>query len=464
MSLRDRVFEASPHSIRVLGFNAYAVRLRWQRERGPLRQRIDQLEAVDRLGRSLVASYQLEQLNALLSWARERVPYYRESPEYSTLPALSSLDDLDRLPKLQRRVIQSQQHRLHAERTSLHHGHTSGTTGSPLQLVYDLPQRVWNRAAEKIVRIRAGLSPADRVAVVWGRRLIAADRTTAPFWIPNWADHELWLSAFHISPKTASVYFDAIARFRSSALETYPSIAYLLACLARDQKIRVRIPRVLTTSETLFPFQRALIEEVFGAEVFDYYGCAERVAFAVECRRHDGLHLLEGYGYVEPTVSGQREGGKPLVATGLTNRGMPLLRYEMHDVTEVLEEPCPCGLASRRLAPVTTKREDALVTPDGRLVSSSVLTHPFKPLVGVRRSQIEQEALDRVVVRLETTTGFDERQSQGLLAELQERLGVGVAISIVTVDEIAQESSGKFRWVISRVKGPHQIGELGGRS
>ncbi len=178
--------------------------------------------------------------------------------------------------------------------------------------------------------------------------------------------------------------------------------------LARDRNLKLRLSRVLTTSETLYPFQRTLIEEVFGAEVFDYYGAAERVAFAIECGRHDGLHLLEGYGYVEPATDG---GG--FLATGLTNRAMPLVRYRMEDATEVIDVPCGCGLTSRRLSPVTTKAEDVLVTPDGRFVSPSILTHPFKPLVGLVRSQIVQEAIDRVDVYLETGPGWDAAPGAG---------------------------------------------------
>ena len=106
------------------------------------------------------------------------------------------------------------------------------------------------------------------------------------------------------------------------------------------------------------------------------------------------------------------------------------------------------------------------MTPDGRFVSPSILTHPFKPLVGVLRSQIIQERVDELIVRLETDAGFDVGQEAELTRALVDRMGAGVAIRIVK-EPLFESSGGKFRWVVSRVKGIHQLvesSESGGTS
>jgi phenylacetate-CoA ligase len=445
MRASDRFFEFSPLWLRTLLLNAHATRLARFREGAPLQEKIRIIDELDRAERSVVARYQLEQINALLAWAGDRVPYYRGAWTGGA-PRLGSFDDLRLLPELTKGTVREAGRTLHADGVVNYSGHTSGTTGTPLHLVYDREQRVWNRAAERLVRIRAGLRIEDPVAVVWGRKVVPPNRKGPPYWLRNAADNELWLSAFHLASETVSQYLDAIRGFGAVALETYPSIAYVLAVLARDRNVKLRLARVLTTSETLHPFQRALIEEVFGTEVFDYYGAAERVAFAIECGRHDGLHLLEAFGYVEPAA-----GSSGFVATGLTNRAMPLIRYRVEDATEVIEAPCPCGLTSRRLSPVTTKAEDLLVAPDGRLVSPSILTHAFKPLVGLVRSQLVQEAIDRVDVYLETGPEWDQRQEASIVASLSERMGPGVRIEVHRVDRLEQTSAGKFRWVVCKV-------------
>jgi phenylacetate-CoA ligase len=100
---------------------------------------------------------------------------------------------------------------------------------------------------------------------------------------------------------------------------------------------------------------------------------------------------------------------------------------------------------------VKTKWEDILTTPDGRFISPSVLTHPFKPVKGIEKSQIIQEDLDHVLVKLVATPQFDSAQRALLLHGLRERLGSETAVDVELVSDIPKERSGKYRWVISKV-------------
>ena len=151
--------------------------------------------------------------------------------------------------------------------------------------------------------------------------------------------------------------------------------------------------------------RREAMEKAFECRVFDYFGLAERTIFAVECDRHEGHHLCEEYGVTEVLGSDDQplsDGlmGK-MVTTSLHNRAMPLIRYVTNDMTALKPEACSCGRGLRLMEDVTTKAEDILTLADGRLISSSVLTHPFKPLNSVRESQIIQKDYDHVVVLVE---------------------------------------------------------------
>ncbi len=461
MSWMVSAYEASPVPIKRLLMNVYARYLHFLREGAPMQRAIDLLEHVDRLDPSEIAGYQLDRINEVLTWANDQVDYYRGRVLNGggAGGTLSHLEELSKVPPLSKGEVRENSAMLTAPNIKKYYGHTSGTTGTPLQLWYDRGQLIWNRAAEKVIRKRAGILPGEPVAVIWGRSVVPRNAHKPPYWVINDVDRELWLSAFHVSRTTAPLYFEAMRRFEAAALETYPSLAYILAKLALETNSRIRFRRVLTSSETLFPFQRQVIEEAFGAEVFDFYGAAERLSFAIECCRHDGLHLLEGFGYVEPTSTS--EDVSLLTMTSFTNRAMPLIRYQMTDVTRVIEDPCLCGLKSRRLAPISTKQEDMVITPDGRFVSPSLLTHPFKPLRGVLRSQIIQETLKDLIVRIETGPQYDSGQEAGLLRALAERMGPGVRIEIVKRPLLHLEESGKFRWVISKVHGAHQVVERG---
>jgi phenylacetate-CoA ligase len=104
---------------------------------------------------------------------------------------------------------------------------------------------------------------------------------------------------------------------------------------------------------------------------------------------------------------------------------------------------------------VSTKAEDIVVLPDGRWLSPSAITHPFKPFPEITESQVIQETVHTVRVNLVAGSAFTPSRESQLLAALRERLGDGVAVHIARVEQIPRERSGKFRWVISRV--PHTL-------
>jgi phenylacetate-CoA ligase len=294
-----------------------------------------------------------------------------------------------------------------------------------------------------------------RYGTLLGRVIVPLDRKDPPYWRRNYAWNQVLYSSFHLNAATARIYADAMQTSGIEALEAYPSTAYILALGLRNAGIQVPLRAVFTSSEPLLEMQRELVEERFSCRVFDFYGMSEAIMFAGECNAHSGLHhhmelsiveVLDAKGF--PVQDG--ETGR-LVGTTLHNDAMPLIRYDIGDLTARIPARCPCGRAHVLHAPVTTKAEDIVVTPDGRLISPSVLTHPLKPLKGLEMSQIIQDAPDRVrvllVVQGEASTKLLEQVREGMGA----RLGPEVRVELEIVDRIPLSANGKFRWVISNV-------------
>lgn len=214
------------------------------------------------------------------------------------------------------------------------------------------------------------------------------------------------------------------------------------------------VDAIFTSSETLFQSQREAIERAFACKVFDFYGMAERVVFATECERHQGKHLNTDFGYVEVTnnkenIDGMRTGR--IVATGLHNFSMPLIRYETSDVTALERTPCACGRVLPMMSGVTTKDEDIVVTPDGRYISSSILNAVTHHLVHLGESQIVQEDLHHVKMRLVPNPGYSAKDEEFIIESLGRVLGNEVEVAVEKVSAIERTANGKFRWVISKV-------------
>ena len=101
---------------------------------------------------------------------------------------------------------------------------------------------------------------------------------------------------------------------------------------------------------------------------------------------------------------------------------------------------------------VTTKAEDLLTLRDGRLISPSVLTHPLKPLTSIEASQIIQEDLDHICIKLVASDQFNKNDERTLIDGMKERLGDSVDIRVELVDSLERTRAGKFKWVVSKVK------------
>jgi len=455
----EKIYRRAPTWAQHVFLNGYAVGVAWHRYGRAYRRAVRECLDQDRWPAERMRSFQDGRVRELVRVAYERTAHYREVMDGLGLKPddIGGVDDLSLLPLLEKSTVRAEGARLMtAQRPGPGgvHGHTSGPTGSPLGLWYDRATCVMTNAVDRLQKIWGGMEPGDWIGVFLGRVVVPAE-SGPPFWRANHVLRQLWFSSFHMSDGWLPRYVDAIRARRLRFLEGYPSTLFILAKHLLGRGERLPMKAVFTSSETLHRIQREAISEAFQCEVFDFYGHAERTIFATECEAHEGRHLAEGFGFVEVVDAdgnpvGPGETGF-LVGTSLHNKAMPMLRYRTGDLSSITEEPCACGRPARRIVDVTTKAEDIVVTPDGRLVSPSILTHPFKPFDGVRKSQIVQEAPDFVRVRLVLAESFSPEERDRLIGGLQERLGKAVRIVTEEVDDIPPEKSGKFRWVISKV-------------
>jgi phenylacetate-CoA ligase len=208
----------------------------------------------------------------------------------------------------------------------------------------------------------------------------------------------------------------------------------------------------VTNSETLFGWQRQVIEEAFQCPVRDYYGSAEAVIFAPQCP--EGTYHFDPLVGVAEIVDDENRPVPPghsgrLLATTLTNRVMPLVRYEIGDLATRLDAPCRCGSPRDGAREIIGRQDDVIITRDGRIVGR--VDHIFKGIVGIRECQVVQEAPDLVRLLVVADSEFDAAQERLVRSNAHSRLGDGVRIELVRVDRIPRARNGKFRGVVSRV-------------
>lgn len=457
------IYRLSPawcQNLLLTGFGAFLERERYS---GRYAEYRDLLASSERWSRQELVAYQDERLRAVVRHAYDTVPYYRTRFDQRRLKPddIRSQQDLHKLPLLTKDDIRANFEALRSTALppkQMRCGHTSGTTGTPLTVAYDR-DAVWMTYAVFDRHYRwAGLHmgrDGDRIAVARGNVIVPLEQRKPPYWRYNRRQNQMLLSSFHLSKANLPAYFDALTAFKPAVLDGYPSTLYILAkyLIGRGQMFPLRA--AVTSSETLFDFQRAAIEQAFQCRIFDYFALAERVVFSGECDRHEGHHISMEYGIAEVVDDGAQPVGAGtegrLAGTSLHNLAMPLLRYATNDRTTLTAHQCSCGRELELMGDVTTKAEDVLTLSDGRLISPSVLTHPFKPLDCIEGSQIVQKAPDHVVIRLVAGADYEPSLGAHLIKEFKERLGDDVRVEVQLVDRLEYGRNGKFKWVISKV-------------
>lgn len=327
--------------------------------------------------------------------------------------------------------------------------HTSGSTGSPLPVATTKTAIQRNYAFFARFLNWHGVSPYDESATFAGRVFVGPSHHKQRKWRRNGAMHDTLFSSYHLSAENILQYVRELERRQPCYIDAYPSSIYRIARFIESERISHSIqPRVIiTSSETLLDYQRETVERVFSCPVRDQYGSAEMAGFVAECERGH-LHVACEYGILEVVDAH----GQPLPAgqvgelclTGFINPAMPLIRYLIGDAARISPRACDCGRSSPVIEALEGRIDDILVTPTGRHVGR--LDPAFKGVVGVRESQIVQAAADSIVVKIVRDDSLDFDPT-GLIANLHERLGEEMRISIEFVNAIPREANGKFRSV-----------------
>lgn len=462
MNIFEKIYNNSSIPLQTAMLNIKAAELYIERYGKKFRELFDEFNNNQWLTESQIIERQNENLAKLISHAYKTVPYYHKIMKKNKLQPsdIKTIADLHKFPILTKNDIINNFSEListdYKNKWSTRSGHTSGTTGTPLSIIYNIKTCVAHHAADWRQKNWAGLDYGQSYASLQGRLVVPITQNKPPFWRMNYINNQMFMSSFHLKDDNLPHYFDALEKRNIRFIEGYPSNLYILALYLNKHNQTFPMKSVLTSSETLFDFQREAIEKAFLCKIFDFYGMAERVVFATECEHHKGHHLNMDYGITEflDSNSNHVQLGKlgNIVATGLYNYAMPLIRYKTNDSSSLKQKKCSCGRSFPLMDDVATKNESVITLPDGRLMSPSVLTHPFKPMHSIDKSQIIQEKLDELEVRIVKKPSYSLADEKLLIQGFEDRLGLSIKIVIKYVDEIPNNINGKFQWVISIIK------------
>jgi len=210
--------------------------------------------------------------------------------------------------------------------------------------------------------------------------------------------------------------------WRPTVTWTTPSYAWYLGETARRQGIDpardLSIRKIFVAGEPggSIPQTRERIEELWGADLYDYYGLSDIFgACAGMCEAKEGLHWAEDHILAEvldpangtPVPEGERG---ELVLTSLQKKARPLIRFRTGDIVSAITEPCRCGRTHLRLNGVHGRLDDMLIIRGVNVFPSDIETVVRKnpDLTGEYRLIVSEEKhLAVLTVEVEHAAGLE---------------------------------------------------------
>lgn len=193
---------------------------------------------------------------------------------------------------------------------------------------------------------------------------------------------------------------------------------------------------------------RDALEKLWGADVYDTYGCNECGTMAAECHHKNGMHLFEDAFVMEvldpDTLQAKPPGQRGVVfITTLFKHAAPMIRYNMNDVTSWASTgPCPCGTHQRSITKIYG-RSDNMV----KLRGVNVFPEAIGAVVGANPRcngeyvcilENDKQGNESMTVMAESADGSASGAdlSKELAVRLKETMSVKLAVQVVNSGEL----------------------------
>ncbi|MEJ5376899.1 MAG: AMP-binding protein [bacterium] len=392
---------------------------------------------LETLAQEKLEQIELRYFRALLSYAKEKSPLYREKLKGIQPQDIVQLQDLCQIPlteKEELRAFQDLEPRPYGgilgvdiqEVTTFRQ--TSGTTGKPVYVPETYESWQWRVEAWCHILYMAGFRPRHRVFLPFGYNVYVA------FWEAHYAAEKLGCEVVPGGALDTKARIQKILELGANAMMCTPTYGLHMAEQAATMGLdpaQLGLERILCAGEPMPEATRARLEKLFQCHVFDHVGGTEPCGWAGMCEQKKGLHIIEPFFLVEildpQDTSREVEQGETGVAvvTPLGRRSFPVIRFKTNDLVVRGEASCSCGRTSRKIKEVLGRSDD-LRKIRGVLFSPKSVEELLRgefPQIGEYEIVVSRPgSMDQICLRAEPVSEISIHEAQALSSGLSQRL------------------------------------------
>jgi len=410
--------------------------------------------------------YQMTKIQKLVYYVYNNIPYYQKLFRKEGIHPndINSIKQFKKIPVLTKEIARAENMNLIPKFSNLKNirkTKTGGTSGPPLIIYRDAATRSFTWSAFYRWYDWIGIDLGDRITTLWGTPTVLSMpiSTKIKKRMINFLQNTSTINSFAMNQNTLPKIIEEIKIKKPKLLKGYLSAILQLAEYCSEKRIDLSIQAISSTTETLLPHVREYLENQFECKVYDQYGGGECESIAFECKEQSGLHITNEHVYLEIlNADGHDEDQNTgdIIVTDLDNYAMPLIRYEIGDNASFASKKysCDCGVRLPKLKSIIGRATDTIILKNGSKVHGVFFTDILSELnlkdTGlIRRFQVSQEKYGEIEFRIETSEDL-KSSSLSLLENALNRFFFKVEIKIF--QKLEHDKSGKFRYVISKIK------------
>jgi len=403
-----------------------------------------------------IEKYQLNEFKKLIKHSYENVPYYNKLfREIGLKPEnIQSIQDLQKIPFLTKDIVNKNIHKLKAtnyKESKFEHTYTGGSTGKPLNFYTE--KGVWLSKLMAYANIQmkwAKCSHFNKSVFITGIEI--------PYRYQLF-HRTLVLSSFYMNEKYMPLFIKKIHKLRPKYILSYPSAITSLALFMKRNKIKASpsIKVIICSAETLYDWQKKLLEKIFKCRVFNQYALRESVAIGSTCNCSDRIHIFPEYGITElidkngKPVTKEGEIGE-IVGTGFHTYVFPFIRYKTGDLGIYTNKKCNCGRNYPLLKRIEGRTQEFIVSKSKQVIPlTGVYGLIAKSSSNVQECQLYQDTIGKIEIRILKTKNYSKKDSNKIKNNFKNRFRNEIDMKIEFVNNIPRTNRGKSKFLIQKL-------------